>query len=450
MNVRKLTSQKGITLVALIITIIVLLILAMVSIRLVMNGGIIDKSKNAVDKYSEEELQEQIKLAYSDWQLGQYTGETRTAAKYIQDSLNKTYGEGTVTNVTETEGVFTVTFSDGREYSYNISTGKTEKVAKWNDNGDGTWTHSITGNKIQIGDIVNYNELSNGEKSYTTDTSKGIGGSVGTKDSTTGKFPLNEKTYKTEDLTWRVLGVNESGQIELISENPTSEDVSLANEEGYLYGSEQLDKMCNDLYGNGTDAQSARSLKIDDVDKLAGITTDADKKACTSDYGKKWQYRYPTTTEVSGTRYMQYRQNNGNWTSISKSSYQKFRMPGENITLSSTNPGYSLEIVYTEYHYNIYGKIKKTTYDGKTIADLLCKGSSQNNIEQWLSNSYVGANKLMASFGIYYIGDYSALNRALYYSNEECFNYNRYIRPVVILKSNVKLSGNSEDGWTIQ
>ena len=279
MNVRKLTSQKGITLVALIITIIVLLILAIVSIRLVMNGGIIDKSKNAVDKYSEEELQEQIKLAYSDWQLGQYTGETRTAAKYIQDSLNKTYGEGTVTNVTETEGVFTVTFSDGREYTYNVVTGKTEKIGKWNDNGDGTWTHSITGNKIQIGDIVNYNELSNGEKSYTTDTSKGIGGSVGTKDSTTGKFPLNEKTYKTEDLTWRVLGVNEKGQIELISENPTSEDVSLANEEGYLYGSEQLDKMCNDLYGNGTDAQSARSLKIDDVDKLAGITTDADKEA---------------------------------------------------------------------------------------------------------------------------------------------------------------------------
>lgn len=147
---------------------------------------------------------------------------------------------------------------------------------------------------------------------------------------------------------------------------------------------------------------------------------------------------------------MQYRKNNDNWTSISKSSYQKFRMPGENITLSSTNPGYSLEIVYTAYHYNIYGKIKKTTYDGKTIADLLCKGSSQNNIEQWLSNSCVSANKLMASFGIYYIGDYSAQHRDLYYSNEECFYYNRYIRPVVILKSNVKLSGNSEDGWTIQ
>ena len=50
-------TQRGITLVALIITIIVLLILAMVSISLVMNSGIINKSKTAVDKYSQEEVQ---------------------------------------------------------------------------------------------------------------------------------------------------------------------------------------------------------------------------------------------------------------------------------------------------------------------------------------------------------------------------------------------------------
>ena len=45
----------------------------MVSIRLVMNGGIIDKSKNAVDKYSNEEIMEQIKLAYQEYQMSQYT-----------------------------------------------------------------------------------------------------------------------------------------------------------------------------------------------------------------------------------------------------------------------------------------------------------------------------------------------------------------------------------------
>ena len=59
----KLKNNSGITLVALIITIIVLLILAMVSIRLVMNGGIIDRAEKGTQAYTESEIQEQIKLA---------------------------------------------------------------------------------------------------------------------------------------------------------------------------------------------------------------------------------------------------------------------------------------------------------------------------------------------------------------------------------------------------
>ena len=56
-------KNKGITLVALIITIIVLLILATVSISLVINNGVLDKAQHGVDKYSEEEELEKIKLA---------------------------------------------------------------------------------------------------------------------------------------------------------------------------------------------------------------------------------------------------------------------------------------------------------------------------------------------------------------------------------------------------
>lgn len=48
-----LKANKGITLVALIITIIVLLILAGVSISMVLgNNGLLNNSKNAVTKYN--------------------------------------------------------------------------------------------------------------------------------------------------------------------------------------------------------------------------------------------------------------------------------------------------------------------------------------------------------------------------------------------------------------
>ena len=52
-------KNKGITLVALIITIIVLLILAGVSLSFVFNGGILDKAQLAVNKYQEASVNEQ-------------------------------------------------------------------------------------------------------------------------------------------------------------------------------------------------------------------------------------------------------------------------------------------------------------------------------------------------------------------------------------------------------
>ena len=82
-----------------------------------MNGGIIDKSKSAVDKYSQEEIQEQIKLAYSEWQMGQYTGETRTAAQFIDDKLEEVLGlnENDVT-VTGSNGIFVVKLPNNKQY----------------------------------------------------------------------------------------------------------------------------------------------------------------------------------------------------------------------------------------------------------------------------------------------------------------------------------------------
>ena len=62
-------KNKGITLVGLIITIIVLLILATVSISLIINNGVLDKAQHGVDKYSEEEELEQIKLAVASARL---------------------------------------------------------------------------------------------------------------------------------------------------------------------------------------------------------------------------------------------------------------------------------------------------------------------------------------------------------------------------------------------
>ena len=62
-------QEKGITLMALIITIIVLLILAVVTIGAVQDSKIIEHAQNAGDSYAIGQEKEQIGLALSEWQL---------------------------------------------------------------------------------------------------------------------------------------------------------------------------------------------------------------------------------------------------------------------------------------------------------------------------------------------------------------------------------------------
>ena len=127
MNKSELKSQNAITLVALIITIIILLILAIVSIRLVMNGGIIDRAERGTQAYSEAEIQEQIKLAYSEWQTAQWTSDAGDAATFVQTRLRTALNDNGLT-VTGSNGAFTVTLTGGKQYSYKSSTGKAAKV----------------------------------------------------------------------------------------------------------------------------------------------------------------------------------------------------------------------------------------------------------------------------------------------------------------------------------
>lgn len=69
-------AEKGITLVALVITIIVLLILAMVSISIVYNQGLIKNSQDAVKTHTNQAANEQTTI--------------NTAADNVQAWINQT------------------------------------------------------------------------------------------------------------------------------------------------------------------------------------------------------------------------------------------------------------------------------------------------------------------------------------------------------------------------
>ena len=87
----KTISERGITLIALVITIIVLLILAMVSIKIVTSEGLIKRAENATTKNAEESEKEAIQLAYAEYQISQYSNDTIDEANIKDEELKSDY-----------------------------------------------------------------------------------------------------------------------------------------------------------------------------------------------------------------------------------------------------------------------------------------------------------------------------------------------------------------------
>ena len=80
-------KEKGITLIALVITIIILLILAGVGISALIQTGLMEKTNEAKEKHIKSEMKEQFTIAISQLQ---------TEKKHSKDNVS-TMGEPTQT-----------------------------------------------------------------------------------------------------------------------------------------------------------------------------------------------------------------------------------------------------------------------------------------------------------------------------------------------------------------
>lgn len=191
---KKMNEKNGITLIALVVTIIVLIILAGVSINLVLGkNGIITKSKEAKLTYEEERVKEKIELMLGDY----------AADRHIQDIKLKEYLEnqqviGKIESVEEKEATrqYTIIMEDyeatidettlkvvsieklGQKLEIanietwltNTTTGTEEKVGKHSVK-EGTPLKITFDASIEGGTVtqVNKGKIVNGKIQYTTD-----------------------------------------------------------------------------------------------------------------------------------------------------------------------------------------------------------------------------------------------------------------------------------------
>lgn len=121
-----LKQNKAITLIALVVTIVVLVILAGVTLKLVLdNNGIIQKSKEARSETIVADEKSKVEMAYLSAALKKL-GDTVTAEE-LQEELDSSVGAGKTVVTSNGDGTLNVLFNE-TGHNYNVDEGTVEKV----------------------------------------------------------------------------------------------------------------------------------------------------------------------------------------------------------------------------------------------------------------------------------------------------------------------------------
>lgn len=362
-------NQKGITLVALVITIIVLLILAGISISALTNTGIFQKAQEAKKKSAEAEANQKATLDEYETELNKYTS--------LADMFDETG---------EVEG------------------------------------------KIHVGDYVE----------YIPDTAS-TDGILDELETYSGSSSNTAETLKQEmELKWRVLDLKD-GKVRLISATTTAAKITLEGPKGYNNAVYLLDKICKKLYSNTQLASQAQNIKIEDVqDHLTYDYTKYTNPDTNVKYGEEKEYtiyrNYPNlfTKEKTG------------WVDGIQGTELNLSEQKQPINETKTTANESIKAMQTVW----YKTMTPSDFEKAKYYELFVNNGS-NYPTYWMSSRCVdiGLNIVNFYVRVLYAGSINANN--MYHSNDYEYPNNFSLRPIITLKSNVKIDeANTGDGST--
>ena len=404
---KTLKNTKGITLIALVVTIVVLLILAGVSINALFGDtGIINRAKDAQNKMDQAAQNDLDSLDELDGMLDSLVSGKVTAPK---GSLLEMYRKAKADNCTNSDG-------------------------------------SCTNEKhLHIGDYVDYKNPTSGTTSVTSAES-GMYGKDTDENYTTEITQTYTLSASKNNVKWRVLGEDsKTGELKLIAADPIERDANadlltrinasaenpylfLMGAESYLYGPDAMNKVCA-MYLNPEYAKTARSVTMDDVNEITGVTTadkikevNLDPVLNSSSGAKQYGEKYSYSDHYTPTLWLQNKKNNEDKTT----------------TVSGTVDG---------YFYSINSKVNDSapsvTVTNTRASDMMFKDVEwQTGKAYWLASRGVRAHSDYAFFGPGIVSTedgvtYAGFGYTFFNSYGRAYSNGFAVRPVVVLKSDV-------------
>ena len=249
-------KEKGITLVALVVTIIVLLILAGLSIRMVLGeNGLIQRAKNSTDTYKQEEQNEIKQLTKTTDYIDELSG---------QNSLSKEKIAAVINNIKNADTLQEVEYV-AKEIKDDVT--------------------SIPGKGRKVVVEGEYSGTGEDQTFYQSDL-----GAIGT-----GR------------IKWYVLSADEDG-INLVSQ-ATRLSVEFKNSQGYDNCLYYLNELSTKLFTNedyGVTEQRVHALRLSDI-KKASEQVNMEYKVTMNEIERNWSWDLDVIKESNSDAY-----NNGN------------------------------------------------------------------------------------------------------------------------------------------
>ena len=386
---KDLKNTKGITLIALVITIIILIILAGISVAALSGeNGLIKRAANAKKNteisQEKEQLEEDIYRSYNKKGLL----EIETLKTKIANHLKVTFDN----NSFPLEVVFTDT---GNNYEINEE-GSVEYIQIMDRAG------------IAVGDLIDYEPDVTNTTVYPHTTLDTYSGTT-----------ENTADIKQDKLSWQVLRIYKDGSMDLIG-SATSQDIYFKGILGYTNGVYLMDDICKTLYSRNANGIEARSVDLEDFEywleqSIEGVTARDNYTIYEHKYGDSVTY-----TKATGFPPFYKAQTSESDT-------------GSLTTDSSYTSDGSLTVKQTGYS-GI--KINSTNYgDGASAL--------KNNKTFWVGSRYVMCWETHSRFGLRYANTSFTIENGLFFSNGTVYTRGYKLRPVVHLKSSAQITTSS-------
>lgn len=284
---------------------------------------------------------------------------------------------------------------------------------------DDNMSSEIKETGIQVGDYINY--------TYDDADNYNLKSAENGTDS-------DSEIVQTKDLKWKILKIYDDGEIDLISEKPTDQEVYFKGALGYNNGVYILNDISKKQYSNKKLGVQARNLNIEDIENQLNSK------------GISARNNYINGANIRYNNSKTYQDGNANYPVLfakENGSGINTEIP-KNDGIGKSENGYEISTTETKDKANkilvnqtLYNTDDITYFDNQNIYEIIYNTGKN----YWLATRYTDCLEL-ANFGLRAIGDnkgYNMLN-----SDDSTGEGKAYLRPIVTLKSDIKITTQTE------